>query len=215
MSRWFFGYGLWLACLASQPAAAQFEQAGEDDVEVGEHADRLANPSVAPTPSSRGGDTAEPTSEGERWLGPSVEFGYARYWLGDGNGGGLVHAAEFGGFVPIRYVRLGARAEVGVRDYSFGSGDLVARATLTVGYQETERLGRFAPYLAGIATYGAVVGTRFHTSLSWIIRGLGFEVGGALRLFKTVSVGAGLTYTRASMDGLAFNLVLFRASIAL
>ena len=151
-----------------------------------ETAEALTDPAVRPSLVADAAEESGAETEEQLWLGPSVELGYSRFWLGDGNGGGLVHAAEFGGFIPLPWIRLGARAELGVRDYTLGSDDLVARATVSVGYQENQRLGRFVPYIAGVATYGLVLGTRFTRRYLGRFEVWVWIVG--LRLVKTVSV---------------------------
>ena len=149
------------------------------------------------------------------WRGPAVEFAYAGYGLADGHNGGTVHAFQFGGFIPLGGLRLGARAEFGSREYRLGQDDLLAKGTVTIGYQEVSRLGRFAPYAAAIGTLGVLVGNRFHTPTSEVFRGLGVEFGANLRLVRTLYLGGGVAYQRVLMGGFTYNLWVFRAVLGL
>ena len=200
----------------TEVADDEFEEFDEPAAEaganaLGELALGLGDP-FAPPP-----ETEEPPSEpeGEPWKGPSVEFAYATYVFADGHGAGRAHSFQFGGFIPLRWLRLGGRAEFGSRQYTLGQDDLVARGALTIGYQELERLGPFSPYAAMVGTVGVLLGNRFHTPVSRVIRGLGLEIGANVNVVQNLFVGFGAVYLRMSADGFGYNLWVLRVTIGL
>jgi hypothetical protein len=148
------------------------------------------------------------------WEGARVELGYTHYSLADGAGGGKVHAATFGGYVPTGVLRLGGYAEGGSRQYELGGDDLLLRATVLAGYQH---LGwrPFVPFIAAVATVGVVIGERFHTSVSSVVGGGGLEAGADLRLVRNLWAGLSLAYMRVGMQGLGFDLLVLRVRIGL
>lgn len=161
----------------------------------------------------RAPEAAEQPAERFEWDGPRVELGWARYAIADAWGGGTVDTATFGGFVPTGAVRLGGYAELGVREYTLAADDAVFRGTLLGGYQHLG--GDLVPYACLAGSLGLVVGKRFHTPQSRVIAGLGLEAGLDLRLVKTLFVGASLSYQRATMNDLAYDLFTLRLRIGL
>jgi hypothetical protein len=143
-----------------------------------------------------------------------VELGYTHYAIVDGFGGGDVHSGVFGGYLPTGSIRLHAAAELGVRDYSIGQDDAVVRGHVLAGYQRL--VGRrFLPYGAVVGTLGALIGKRFHTPLTHALFGAGLEVGADLLLVRSLFVGMGLSWVRASIRGLGYDLYAIRLRIGL
>ncbi len=156
-----------------------------------------------------------PAAPAAGWNGPRVELGWAHYTLTDGYGGGTVNAFDFGGYIPFGWLRLGGYAELGSRSYQLGDGDAVVRGNLLVGYQYLRRLAPMVPYAAVVGTLGVVIGKRFHTPLSYDMGGLGIEVGADFNLVRSLWVGIGLSYLRAAMQGLAYDILTLRLRIGL
>jgi len=153
-------------------------------------------------------------AEAEPWTGPRVELVYSHYVLVDGHGGGQVHAAVFGGYLPLSPLRLGISAEMGVRDYALGQDDALVRATLVAGYQYFGWLP-VAPYVAALGSAGIVFGKRFRTPVSHWLGGGGLEVGADVNLVKSLFLGIGLAYLRVAMEGEGFDLYVLRLRVGL
>jgi hypothetical protein len=173
--------------------------------------DVLGAEQTAPTESpSDDGDLDEPV-----WGGPHVELGYSHFVLPDGYGAGSYNGGFFGGYLPLdMWLRVGLAAEAGVRSYELGPDDLLIRGTLTAGYQHLG-LGRFMPYAVGVATVGPLVGKRFHTSFVDVLAGGGVEIGCDVNLALNLFAGIGISYVRAAVGSLAYDLFIFRFSIGL
>jgi hypothetical protein len=120
----------------------------------------------------------------------------------------------FGGYLSTSPVRLGAWAELGVREYALSSDDFLARAALIAGYQH---LGfrPFLPYIGVVGTVGVAVGERYHTPGSWVFGGAGLEGGADLNLVNNLWIGVGLSYLRVSMQDNGFDLFILRLRVGL
>lgn len=151
----------------------------------------------------------------EAWGGPRVELGYSHFVLPDGYGAGSYNGGFFGGYLPLdMWLRLGLAAEAGVRTYELGQDDLLIRGTLSAGYQHLG-LGRFLPYLVAVGTVGPLVGKRFRTSFVDVLAGAGVELGCDVNLVLNLYAGLGLSYVRATVDSLAYDLFIFRFRVGL
>lgn len=155
------------------------------------------------------------TDEEASWEGPAVQLGYSRYQLVDGEGGGRVQALSLGGFFPTGPVRAGLAGEFGRRGYALAGDDVLIRGTLHFGYQQLSGLGPFHPYLSAVATYGWVLGKRFHTPVSDGLSGGGFELGADLVVARTLHIGLAYSYLRVRHQGLGHGLHLMRLTIGL
>jgi len=153
--------------------------------------------------------------EDPRWDGPRVELGYTHYSLGDGFGGGAVHAVSFGGYLPTGQLRLGLIGDGGVRDYALGGGDAVLRATLVAGWQGVGLIDYVMPYVVAVASAGVVVGQRFATTFADALLGLGVEIGFEVNPVRTLHFGASLAHVRADLDGLGYGLWVVRLFVGL
>jgi hypothetical protein len=181
----------------------------DDAAPVLENGAALAEP-PAGVPPRRAQPVAPPADEAPPWDGPRVELGYVHYVLGDGFGGGSVHAVSFGGYLPTGQLRLGLIGEGGGRDYALGGGDAVLRATLVAGWQGTGLIDYVVPYLAAVASCGVVVGQRFATTFASALLGLGIEIGFEVNPVRTLHFGASLAHVRADLDGLGYGLWVVR-----
>ncbi len=157
---------------------------------------------AAPLPSA--------ADEAPAWGGPRVELGYAHYVLGDGFGGGTVHAVSFGGYLPTGQLRLGVIGEGGGRDYALGGADGVLRATLVAGWQGTQLVRYFVPYIAALGSAGVVIGQRFATTFADALLGVGLEIGVELNPARTLHFGASLAHIRVDLGGLGYGLWVVR-----
>jgi len=185
---------------------------GEDD-RAAETAEGLGEPRPEGRRPERE-EPSEPPGEEEPWDGPRVELGYAHYALADGYGGGDVHAALFGGFVPTGVVRLEGWAEAGSRSYSLAQNDALIRATVLVGYQHLP-LRPFVPYAGVVGTVGILIGKRFRTPVSHFFGGAGLEIGADVNLVRTLYVGLGLAYLRVSKQAVGHDLWMLRLRVGL
>ena len=203
-----------------QPPAPAETPAATPDSGAG-LADALGDPRVGatPRPAAARADRAPRAApvapaEAAPWDGPRVELGYTHYAIVDGFGGGDVHAGFFGGYLPTSSLRLGGSAELGVRDYSLGQSDALLRASVVAGYQHLSTRP-FVPYVVAVGTAGILLTKRFRTPGSDAIFGAGLEVGADLNLYRTLYVGVGLAYQRASVGGLGHDLWVIRLRIGL
>ena len=169
----------------------------------------LAEP-PAGVPPRRPPPTSAPADEAPPWGGPRVELGYVHYVLGDGFGGGTVHAVSFGGYLPTGQLRLGLIGEGGGRDYALGGGDAVLRATLVAGWQATGLIDHVVPYIAAVASCGVVVGQRFATTFAGALLGVGVEIGFEVNPVRTLHFGVSLAHVRADLEGLGYGLWVVR-----
>ncbi|MCA9600971.1 MAG: hypothetical protein R3A78_02780 [Polyangiales bacterium] len=205
---------LGLVAFVQAPAFAQ----GDDDADVRtalgvESADELP-PALASAQEASAEDAPAEEDDGV-WKGPHVELGYSHFVLADGYGAGSVNAGFFGGFLPLdTWLRIGLSAEMGSRSYTLGDNDLLVRGTLVAGYQHLG-LDRFMPYAVAVATMGAVVGKRFHSPLAEMLVGGGVEIGADVSIEQNFYAGIGLSYIRASMWNLAYDVFVFRFRIGL
>ena len=202
---------------AASPAAAQAPSLG-----VGRD---LGDPSGRDEPT----EPTEPTEPGEGdaeedggdeafdWNGPQIQLGYEYWKLADGYGGGDTHLGWIEIFIhwPIRMLRTSVLAEMGGRDFSLAGDDFVARAAISVGFQLTDYLDPFVPHVAVLGTGGAIVGTRFDTTIAYAFGGAGIELGASLRIVRNLHATMSFSYMRLEMDGAAFDLFAFRAGLGL
>lgn len=180
------------------------------DVEGGA---RLAAPPAAAEPSE---EALRLEASGTPWQGPRVELGYARYRLGDGYGGGVVHGAQFGGYLPTGRARLGLHGEMAGREYAPGmSTDLIVRATVVAGYQHVADGWPVLPYAAWVGTGGVLFGKRFATATSHTLWGAGMEIGADVPVVAPFWVGASFSWIRMTMDGLRYDLFILRLRVGL
>ena len=149
------------------------------------------------------------------WAGPRIELGYTHYALGDGFGGGSVHAVSFGGYLPTGQLRLGLIGDGGPRDYALGGGDAVLRATLVAGWQGVGLVDYVMPYVVAVASCGVVIGQRFATTFADALLGLGVEIGFEVNPVRTLHFGASLAHVRADLDGLGYGLWVLRLFVGL
>lgn len=169
----------------------------------------LAAPPAGVRPR-RAAPLASSADEAPAWGGPRVELGYAHYVLGDGFGGGTVHAVSFGGYLPTGQLRLGMVGEGGGRDYALGGADGVLRATLVAGWQGLGLVRYFVPYIAALGSAGVVVGQRFATTFADALLGVGLEIGVELNPARTLHFGASLAHIRVDLGGLGYGLWVVR-----
>ena len=174
----------------------------------------LAEPPAGVAPR-RAEPLPAPVDEDPPWDGPRVELGYTHYSLGDGFGGGAVHAVSFGGYLPTGQLRLGLIGDGGARDYALGGGDAVLRATLVAGWQGVGLVDYVMPYVVAVASCGVVVGQRFATTFADALLGLGVEVGFEVNPVRTLHFGASLAHVRADLDGLGYGLWVLRLFVGL
>ena len=64
-------------------------------------------------------------------------------------------------------------------------------------------------------TAGILIGKRFRTPVTRGILGAGLEVGADLNLARSLYVGLGLSYVRASLAGIGHDLWVIRLRIGL
>ncbi len=176
---------------------------------------------AAPEPAMQGPAKASatgPVTTSERglsWTGPRVELGYRIYSLTDDAGGGAVSSATFSGFLPTRFVRAGGGLEAGGRGYEYGATEGLFSGNAFVGYQHLRDLGRMAPYVVAVGELGFVLGKRFHTPRTNLIRGAGVEIGADVNVVRSFYLGLGLGYMVYSLDDLAYNSFGLRLSAGL
>jgi hypothetical protein len=172
-------------------------------------------PSVRPVAPPEA-DMDDPDAALEGWQGPRVELGYVRYRIGDGHGGGVVHGAQFGGYLPTGPARLGLHGELAGRDYSLGrSTDMLVRGTVVAGYQHVGRGWPVVPYVAVVGTGGVLFGKRFATAMTNTLWGAGFEIGADAPLKAPLWVGASFAWIRLTMDNLRYDLWVLRIRMGL
>jgi len=112
-------------------------------------------------------------------------------------------------------LRTSVLAELGGRDYSLAGDDFVARAAVSVGFQLTDYLDPFVPHVSLVGTGGAVVGSRFDSTLAYAFGGAGIELGASLRIVRNLHAAMSFSYLRLEMDGAAFDLFAFRVGLGL
>lgn len=188
--------------------------AAADSDAPSESAAGLAEPPAGVAPR-RAEPLPAPVDDDPPWAGPRVELGYTHYSLGDGFGGGAVHAVSFGGYLPTRQLRLGLIGDGGARDYALGGGDAVLRATLVAGWQGVGLVDYVMPYVVAVASCGVVVGQRFATTFADALLGLGVEIGFEVNPVRTLHFGASLAHVRADLDGLGYGLWVLRLFVGL
>ncbi|MDH5493001.1 MAG: hypothetical protein OEY14_13685 [Myxococcales bacterium] len=169
--------------------------------------------SAAGEREAEGPQAERPVEERLRRFSPRVALGLGWYGLRTWAGGGRVLAWSFEGYLSTGALRLGARAELGRRDYPLGEDGTIVRAAAIGGYQH--RMERITPYAGLTAGFGWVLQKLFHTSTSELLLGLGLEVGADLRLVRTLFVGASLGYQRVGVGGLGHDLLELRVRIGL
>lgn len=199
-------------CLAATAGPAHADELAEGLTRPRAGVRRGASP---PLREARSRDEQEPGPEAEPWGGPAVQLGYSRYVLEDGEGGGQVQGVTLGGFFPTGAVRSGVTGEFARRGYSLASDDVLVRGALHLGYQQLDGLGPFHPYVSLVATYGWVLGKRFHTPVSDALSGGGFELGADLVLVRALHVGVAYSFLRARHRGLGHGLHLLRVTLGL
>lgn len=175
---------------------------------------RLGRPSArAPEPEAP--PPAQP--DADRWPGPQIQLGYGYLKLADGYGGGDAHLADLSVFVqwPVTELRVALRGQVGARDYSLGGDDLLAVASVEIGYQLTGLLDPLVPHASLVVSFGGLVGERFETTVAHGLGGAGLELGAALRLYRNLHLHAAFGYQRWEMDGAAFDVFTFRVGAGL
>jgi len=202
-----------LLCVWAAPAAAQAPPLGV--------AGELGDPSGRDEPET---DDAEDAAEDEGdedealpWNGPQIQLGYTYWKLADGYGGGDTHLASVEVFIhwPISMLRTSFLAELGGRDFTLAGDDFVARAAVSIGFQLTDLLDPFVPHVSVVGTGGAVVGSRFDSTVAYAYGGAGVELGATLRIVRNLHVAMSFSYLRLEMDGAAFDLFAFRAGFGL
>jgi hypothetical protein len=156
---------------------------------------------------------------GPAWHGPSVQLSYRLYSLKDWQGGGIVNSGALSGFFPTRYLRAGGGVEVGARKYEYGPSEALMSGNLFAGFQYLPKadqpLSRLVPYLVAVGEYGVLLGKRFHSTVTNTYRGVGFELGGQVRLVRNLHMGAGLSWMVYTMDNLRYDTFGMRLSIGL
>jgi hypothetical protein len=150
------------------------------------------------------------------WPGPQIQLGYQYWRLDDGWGGGDVHAANVGVFLqwPEQHVRSAIWAELGSRDYSLGSQDLLGRGWIEIGAQFPE-LDPLLLHVSALGTLGGLVGQRFETTVAYGLGGVGFEAGAELHIFRSFHAGLDFGYLRLSMNGVSFHAFFLRLTLGL
>ena len=208
-----------LALLAASPAHAQL-------------GDRLGDPSpprvAASSPSARLpglaaqlGDPAAPYARETAPApqpaepppqGPQIQLGYGYYRLSDGHGGGDVHAGGLEVLIPlpVRQLRVGLVGELGARDYSLGGDDFIVRGGVELGLQLPDLFEPFIPHVAVLGSVGGVIGQRFETTVTHVFGGAGIALGGELRIYRNLHVGAQGSYQRMEMEGASYDVFMLR-----
>jgi hypothetical protein len=151
----------------------------------------------------------------KHWTGPRVELSYRLRSLSDSAGGGSAQTAAFAGFLPTRQFRGGGGVEGGGRAYRYGATEGLVSGYAFAGYQHLKDLGRFVPYLVAIGEVGALLGKRFHTPVTRLLRGAGVELGCDVNLVRSMYVGLGASFMMYTLDGLAYRSFGLRVSLGL
>jgi hypothetical protein len=154
-------------------------------------------------------------AKAEDWTGPRVELSYRVYSLRDDQGGRAVNSGGFSGFLPTRKFRGGGGLEAGRRGYEYGSNEGLLSGNVFAGYQHLGDLGRMVPYVVVVGELGVLLGKRFHTPLTRMVRGVGMELGTDVNLVKTLYVGLGVGFMIYTIDDLAYDSWGIRLSIGL
>lgn len=174
-----------------------------------------AQPEAAATPAPVPVDAKPAPRPGSTWTGPRVELSYRIYSLSDSNGGGAVNSAAFAGYLPTRAVRAGGGLEAGGRAYEYGPTEGLLSGHVFAGYQHLHDLGRVVPYVVALGELGVMIGKRFHTPLTRMVRGAGIEIGADVNVVRSLYVGLGLSYMVYSIDDLSYDTFGLRLSIGL
>jgi len=171
-------------------------------------------PATQPAPS-QAADAETASKQPSTWTGPRVELSYRVYSLSDSLGGGAVNSVAFAGFLPTRTVRAGGGLEAGGRAYQYGPTEGLLSGHAFVGYQHLRDLGRVVPYVVALGELGVVIGKRFHTPVTRMLRGAGIEIGADVNVVRSLYLGLGLSYMVYTMDDLAYETFGLRLSIGL
>jgi hypothetical protein len=158
---------------------------------------------------------AKKRAKAEEWTGPRVELAYRVYSLRDDQGGRAVNSGAFSGFLPTRKFRGGGGVEAGARGYEYGANEGLLSGNLFAGYQHLGDLGRMEPYVVVIGELGVLLGKRFHTPLTRMVRGVGMELGTDVNLVRSLYVGLGVGFMIYTIDDLAYDSWGIRLSIGL
>lgn len=158
---------------------------------------------------------AEDADKEKHWQGPRVGLSYRLYSLRDSQGGGMVNAVAFSGFLPTRMVRAGGSLEGGARQYDHGPNDGLFSGSLFVGYQHLKDLAPVVPYLVLVGELGVLVQKRFHTPGTQLLRGAGVELGADVNLIRSLYVGVGVSFMLYTVDDLAYDTFGLRLSVGL
>lgn len=194
---------------ASAPdSAVPPPQAVSESPEQATPAEAAPSTDLAPAPSP-------PPRPGSTWTGPRVELSYRIYSLSDSNGGGAVNSAAFAGYLPTRAVRAGGGLEAGGRAYEYGPTEGLLSSHVFAGYQHLHDLGRVVPYVVALGELGVLIGKRFHTPLTRLVRGAGVEIGADVNVVRSLYVGLGLSYMVYTIDDLSYDTFGLRLSIGL
>lgn len=201
-----------LALVFALPATAGAQAA---DLGFGRRLDRPLR--RAPRPQPAEDDETDDGHEPGAWPGPQIQIGYSYWKLADAYGGGDVHSASFEAFVhwPVSELRTGILAEIGARDYSLAGDDLIVRGAIELGVQLTDLIDPLIPHVSVIASFGALVGRRFETTVAYGYGGAGIELGAALRVVRNLHLSVSFSYLRLEMDGAAFDVFMFRGGAGL
>ena len=173
--------------------------------------------SPAPAPTQAPAVKAEKAKDDNAlpWTGPRVELGYRIYSLSNANGGGAVSSATFAGYLPTRFLRAGGGLEAGGRAYEYGPTEGLLSGNAFAGYQHLRDLGRVVPYVVAVGELGILLGKRFHTPVTDLVRGAGVEIGADVNVVRSFYLGLGLSYMVYSIDGLSYDTFGLRLSIGL
>jgi len=178
---------------------------------------RLGDPSGQEREREVPEEEAEDDEEDGPWPGPQIQLSYGYWKLADGYGGGDTHTASFEVFLhwPISQLRTGFLAEGGGRNLSLGGDDLSFRGAIEIGAQLTGLIEPLVPHVSIVGTAGAIVGSRFDTTVAYAFGGAGIELGAALRIVRNLHIAASFSYLRLEMDGAGFDVFMFRAGFGL
>ena len=219
LSAFALGVLAWPLCVSAQDGTSESTGSAAMPADSNESV-----PEGAPTKRSAVSPSAQEAKEAKRartrataesWTGPRVELAYRVYSLRDSQGGRAVNSGAFSGFLPTRKFRGGGGVEAGRRGYEYGANEGLLSGNLFAGYQHLGDLGRMVPYVVVIGELGVLLGKRFHTPLTRMVRGVGMELGTDVNLVKSLYVGLGVGFMIYTIDDLAYDSWGIRLSIGL
>ena len=210
----------WPLWVSAQDGSSESTEAegmpGDTQVSAPEQRTPTKPTTVSPDAQAQGeAKRARKRARAEEWTGPRVELAYRVYSLRDDQGGRAVNSGAFTGFLPTRKFRGGGGVEAGRRGYEYGSNEGLLSGNLFAGYQHLGDLGRMVPYVVVVGELGVLIGKRFHTPLTRMVRGVGMELGTDVNLVRSLYVGLGVGFMIYTIDDLAYDSWGIRLSIGL